>query len=329
MRKMGAFALILLLSVLWSVPARAAPQGGVQLVEAADHTWNAERNAMPGEVVRCRAELTLEGGREYAVHSAFSPGVEFAELTALRCGGKAVNASSYTLLTGHFIPNGEFELRLSSRFADPGPVSLEVEYSVALTETAGECSTCGLTVSGGTDSETADALIYSRGFRLYRGVSIPESEKQSNPLPGTCFCLYRDRGLLKRIAFTAGENGVYTACAMEHCGHRRHAYLLRTGENGTLYIRGLPEGTCYLLESRTPEGHVSMAQGMEINISAVGEITAGGAVLADSTLNLVEKPAGYTEPAEEKDPLLFYIYGSRVLSTLLAAMLAAHRYLFR
>lgn len=329
MRKKGTFALILLLAAVWSLPVRAASEGGVQLVEAADRTWAVQRDAMPGEVIRCRADLTLEGGREYTVRSAFSPGVEFAELTALRCGGKAVNASAYTVLTGRFIPRGAFELRLSSGFAEPGAAMLEIEYAVALTEAAGERSTCGLAVCGDTPAQTADAVIYSRGFCLYRGVAIPDSGKQSNPLPGTCYCLYRDRELLKRVAFVAGENGAYTACAAERCAHRRHAYLLRTGENGTLHIRGLSEGTYYLLESRTPEGHVSMAEGTELRVDSRGGITAGGVPLTDGRLSLVEKPAGYTEAAEERDPLLFYIYGSRVLSALLAVMLAAHRYLFR
>lgn len=330
MRKKRALVLILLaLSGTWGIRVRAASESGVQLVETAAHVWAPERDAMPGQIVRCRAEITVEGGREYTVRSAFSPGVEFVELTALRCGGKAVNASTYTLLTGRFIPSGAFELRLSSRFSAAGVSALEIEYTVVLTESAPDESICALTVTGENDEQTVPAGIYSSGFSLYRGVAVPDSEKQSNPLPGTCYCLYRDRGLTQRVAFVAHGDGTYTACAGEHCGHRRHAYLMRTGENGTLHIRGLEQGTYCLLESRTPEGHTPMARGTEIVVSAGGTITAGGAELTDGRLSLVEKPAGYTETAEQKDPLAFYIYGSRVLSALLAVMLAAHKYLFR
>ena len=330
MEKKGAFVFILLLlSALGSVPVRAESSSGVQLVETADHIWAADRDATPGEKLRCRALLTLKGGREYVIRSAFSPGVEFVELTALRCGGRAVNASAYTLLTGRFIPAGSFELRLSSRFCAEETADMEIEYAVSLTEAAGERSTCALTVGGGAEVETAPAEIHSHGFLLYRGVRIPEGGKQSNPLPGTCYCLYRDRELTDRAAFVAGSDGTYTVCAASCCGHKRHAYLLRTGENGTLRICGLEQGTYYLLESRTPEGHASMARGTELAVSSDGEIFAGGVPLTGGRLSLVESPAGALPSGEEKDPLAFYVLGSRVLSALLAAMLAAHRYLFR
>ena len=72
-----------------------------------------------------------------------------------------------------------------------------------------------------------------------------------------------------------------------------------------------------------------MARGTELAVSSDGEIFAGGVPLTGGRLSLVESPAGALPSGEEKDPLAFYVLGSRVLSALLAAMLAAHRYLFR
>ena len=197
-----------------------------------------------------------------------------------------------------------------------------------LPENAPERSACGLEVSE-MEKIPAAAVITSCGFDLYRGVAVQGAEKQSNPLPGTCYCLYRDRELRERVAFIAGENGKFTVCAADCCGHTRHAYLLRTGENGTLHIQGLSQGRYYLLESRTPEGHGSLADGTEITVGEEGEIVAGGVPLTDGRLALVERLAGNEEKVAEKDPLAFYVYGSRVLSVLLTAMVAGRKFLFR
>ena len=299
------------------------------LVADRNGQWTDRCSAMTGEEIRCKAFFEAEGGREYIVRSAFSPGIRFLALDSLRCSGKTINASHYTLLTGRFVPENGFEIRFCSAFSRQGSIMLEIEYRICLTEEAEEYNSCALTLAGSGESLLYPAAgITAYALKICRSVSLPDTEKQSNPLSGVCYSLYRDKELKERIAFYIKSDGTYVACAGSCCAHSRHAYLMRTGENGVIDISGLSSGKYYLLETRTPEGHRSMAEGTELVISSEGEIIAGGVTLSNGMLPLVERGIGKEKENKEKDPLDFYIHGSRVLSGLLAAMVAGRRKLF-
>ena len=164
---------------------------------------------------------------------------------------------------------------------------------------------------------------------MYRAVSIPEAVKQTNPLSGACFSLYRGRDREERMVFAAGRGGEYTACAGEDCRHSRHTCLLKTPENGTLRLRGLGAGTYYLQETRPPQGCAVSADMLEITVGENGEITVGGTLAADGVIRLVEQTGSEGKKETESDPLAFYEKGCRVLSAVLAALLMARRQLFR
>ena len=326
-KRVFAVAAAIIWTMVCPIWASAAENGEIQ-VKNKDRQWVESLDVMPGQIVRCRAVFRAEGNG-CIIQSDFSPGVKFIELEALRCCGKDVNASLYTLLKGQFIPEGAFKIRFAADWTAQEDPELEIEYTVFLTENAGEENRCGIVLTDRYGkTTTAAAELFVSGFQIYRAVAIPETEKQSNPLRGACFSLYRDRELVNRVALFTSGDGVYTACAAENCEHQRHAYLMRTGERGVVEIRGLSEGTYFLLENRTPEGHKSMADGTEIVVSSEGNVTAGGVPLTDGVLCLVERPAEMKKDEEEKDPLTFYIYGSRVLSGLLSVMFLERKKLF-
>ena len=323
-----ALVLLVLCLMLPAESARAAGWGtGENAVEGTDGNWCGVRSAMPGESVQCRAVFRVEGGREYVARSDFSEGVTLDTVGAPRQNGVPVNGSAYTVLTGRE-QTGGFEIHFSALFASPGPVTLEILYAVRLGDNAREENACAVRLEqdGGTCSG-GSVIIKTFGFFVYRGVGIPESNKQSNPLPGACYSLYADSELTQRIAFVQGKDGGYLACAGT-CSHTRHAYLMRTGENGSVRIRGLPAGTYYLTESRTPEGHKTMAECTEIVLSEQGEITAGGVPCPEGRITLVEKLSDRSTGRSDADPLAFYIHGSRILSALLAVMVLLRKRLF-
>ena len=292
--------------------------------------WTGETYAMPGETVECRTVFSLAGGREYVIRTRFSPGVRFEALRCLRAGGGPVNAAFFTLLTD----GGEAAIRLSSRFSPASATELEIGYAVCLGDKAvclPEKNLCGLALYGpdGEEITGTDAGIGCCSLSVFRGVAVAESGKQSNPLPGACFSIYRDRELTDRAAFLEKGECEYLACAGKDCSHTRHAYLLRTRLDGMLRLEGLKPGIYYLQECRTPEGYAPMARGMELVISPEGEITAAGVTVENGILSLSEPTALSRAERETKDPLAFYAIGCRVFAWALALMLLERRRLFR
>lgn len=318
-------AVMLLAFGLCSLPTRVNAAGwnaGENSVMGLDSAWSTYRTAMPGEIVSCRAVFRVEGGREYIARSAFSDGIELYAVSQPRQNGVPVNSSAYTVLTGNAVRDRAFEIHFSSIFSAAGPVTLEILYSVRLGDEAGEQNTCSVVLEGrGEHFPGEAAVIITYGFTVFRGIGIADPGKQINPLPGACYSLYRDAEMNDRIAFIQKRDGSYLACLGKSCHHAHHAYLLRTRETGTAVLNGLPEGTYYLQECRTPEGYSPMANGLEIVVSPSGEITAGGVPLPERKVELVERLAERSRgDSVRNDPLAFYIYGNRVLSVLLSIM---------
>ena len=322
----------LLSALLLGAPDCPAASGPYRaLNQVADHSaWTGETCAMPGETVECRTVFSLTGGREYVILTRFSPGVRFRALRSLRADGEAVNAAFFTLLTH----GGAAEIRLSSRFSSSPKADLEIMYEVSLgdkTVCLPEKNLCGLVLYGkdGDEMTGEDAAIDSCALSIFRGVAVAENGRQSNPLPGACFTLYRDSALSDRMPFLDKGECEYLACTGGDCAHPRHAYLLRTRLDGLLRLEGLKPGTYYLQESRTPEGYAPMARGTELVISPEGEITAGGVTVTGGILILSEPSSVSPAERETKDPLAFYTIGCRIFAWALALMLLERRRLFR
>ena len=286
--------------------------------------------AMPGQTVECRASFSVPGGREYVIRTRFSSGVSFAGLRSLQTDGQDVNAAFFTLLDS----GRTAEIRLASRFSESDLTQLEIRYAVR----TGDGAVClpaldtyelELSEPGGSPLRREGGEICCCVVTVFRGVSVPEAGRQSNPLPGACFSLYRDRELTKRVAFTYTGGSTYLACTAQECPHSRHAFLLRTREDGLLRLEGLTPGVWYLQESRTPQGFRSMANALEIRISPEGEITAEGVPVQADVVTLSEPSSVAPAEKEERDPLAFYTSGCRVLAAGLAVLLLERRRLFR
>ena len=322
-----------MLAVLLVFPGTAlavSPEEEVEnRVYSADGDWEMSRDIMPGEKLRCLARAEVTGGREYVLRCHISDGLCFDSLAALRCGDVPVNASYYTLVTGRLQPDCAFEIHLSESFAPPGDNTLTVEYTLRRndgTDTDPEWLSVTVEDDRGQilSGERAEAGSFS--LCLYRAVAVPDGEKQGNPLSGACFSLYRDSAMQNRVAFREQGGSVYQACRGGECGHTRHAYILRTGGNGRLDLRGLTAGTYYLRETRPPQGYSSTAEAMEIRVTETGEIVAGGELLSDGVVRLVEQRGA---PETEKKPALleFYEKGCRVMAAALTILVLSRQFL--
>ena len=288
---------------------------------------------MPGEEIACLAVFSARGGEGYIARGRLSPGLEFVEVTSIRQNGEPINASYCTVVTRWIDSENGFEIHFSPLFSQSEEeLRLEIEYGVRLTtdaaleEDAAASMELWDTQGGAITGEAA--VIRCFDFSVYRGVSIPDKEKQSNPLPGVCFSLYRDSKGKNRVAFTEDPGRGYSACTASGCGHERHAYLLSSPENGLIQLQGLSEGTYYLREERTPQGYESTADMLEIVVSADGEISAGGVLLPDRMISLLEQSASLSVVPAANGLMTFYEIGCKVLATALAVLLALRRYLF-
>ena len=297
-------------------------------------SWAAVCSAMPGERVDCRAVFYVRGDRGYIARGQFSDGVDLQRVTALRQNGEDINASYYTTIERLDAGKKHFEIHFAPGWSDAKEVCLEIEYAVSLNEQAGtgeQDNRCAveLAAADGSALSGEEAYLHTYAFACYRAMAIPDTIKQSNPLTGACFSLYRDKERTRRVAFAAGRGGVYTACTGENCDHSRHTFLLKTPENGTLRLRGLGAGIYYLQETRAPKGCGVSADSLEIVLSENGTVTAGGVDVPEGMIKLIEPLKAEPKKEEESDPLAFYEKGCKVLSTVMAALLMARKQLFR
>ena len=326
MKRSWMLPVLLMYVCFLSVPVRAAgaenETANLLLSAAGERTERLD--AMPGETLRCVSVFTAEGGKPCVAAGVLSDGLEFGTLLTLRSGGQTVNAAYYTLVTKN-LPRGEaFRVVLSGLFAPAGPVRLEIEYTLRLNDRAdpraGE-SAFSVMLAGedGAVLRGEPGRVCFSGFSVYRGIAIPE-ERKSNPVYGACFSLYRDPELTERMAFREVEEDVFLACTAAGCSHTRHEYLLRTRASGTVFVSGLPEGVYYLREIPRTRSAAPAAEGMEIVVTAEGEVFAGGMELRDGRLQLIDRLASETS-GEEDDPVLtFYENGCKVMACLLGIM---------
>lgn len=290
--------------------------------------WTGERDAMPGQEVACKAVFTVRGGETYTARGRLSPGLEYVEVVSVLENGVPVNASYCTVVTRWLGDGSAFALHFSPLFAPAGEVRLEIGYTVRVTGQADRTAAVELIDSRGETLSGAAAHIRSFSLTVSRGTALSDGDRGNDPLSGAGFCLYRDRAGQKRVAFTVGADGGYIACTGYGCGHNSHVYLLSTPENGTLELQGLAQGTFYLREERTPPGHTPAADMLEITVSGEGELCAGGALLTDGRLSLLEQSAAVTVRTEKNGFIAFFETGSKLLAAVLAVMLSFRRYLF-
>ncbi len=330
MKRLVALLAAAVLTAFLSVGALAVSADAENSVRGAGGEWLPVCGAMPGGELRCRAVFAVRGDKSYTARGVFSPGVDCLSVTALRQDGQDINGSYYTVLTRREGGTETFEIHFAAGFAGED-AQLEIEYTVRLNDRAGtgagenRCAV-ELIAADGAVLRGEEAAIDTGGFACFRAVAIPDSARQSNPLSGACLSLYRDRELTERIAFTKQDGAVYVACEAENCPHTRHVCLLKTPENGVVTLRGLPAGTYYLHEVRSPQGYAAAADRVEIVLGADGSVTADGAALPDGTVRIIGQSARETVKKEkESDPLAFYTKGCRVLSSVMAALLLDRR----
>lgn len=290
--------------------------------------WVPVMEAMPGETILCRGTFRIRRNGPCILRGLLTSGLTFGTVVELRLGDEAVNASYYTIVTAYQEPGCAFSVHLAEEVApDGGEITLS--YTVYLNDAsageAGETVSLTLTDDKGRLMAGSPAAIVSHGLTVYRGVLLPETDGQTNPVFGACLSLYRDAGLRERVAFREKGEDVYLACAGEACGHTRHAYVVRTPTNGRLRLEGLPAGVYYLAETRPPEGLRDSAAPIEVTVEETGEILAGGMECPEGVVPLIHTP--FTDiDSRTPDPLAFYRIGSRILAVALSLLVAGRRY---
>ena len=310
------------------LPLRAAAADETaSAVQTRTGEWTDARSSMPGEELRCRAELTVCPAESWTVRGMLGAGLEFCSLTAVLADGESVNASFYTLLSGAQCPESAFEIHLAAHFSPQEAVRLTVEWTARL---SGGCTagTDGNQFSllaesaGGGISESGPAAVYTYGFTVFRGVRFADAGVPDHPLPSACFRLYYDAALTEPVMFRE-RGGAFLACTARNCAHTRHGCLLRGGESGAVRIEGLAAGTYYLCETRPPAGYGCAAEALRVTVSETGAVEAEGKPMSGDTILLLEK--GTQTPGGGDDPLAFYRRGCGVMAALFAAVFLRKR----
>lgn len=325
MKRAAAWTAAVLAAVFLPLRAAAA-DGTASTVQTRTGEWTDARSAIPGEELRCRAELTVRPAESWTVRGMLGTGLEFRSLTAVLADGESVNASFYTLLSGTQCPESAFEIHLAERFSPYESVRLTVEWMARLSDgcAAGEDGNrffLQAQSADGTASESGAAAVYTYGFTVFRGVRFAETGIPDHPLPSACFRLYYDAALAEPVMFRE-RGGAFLACTARNCAHTRHGCLLRTGESGTVRIEGLAAGTYYLCETRPPVGYECDAETLRVTVSETGVVEAEEKPVSGHTILLLEKG---TQPPGGDDPLAFYRRGCGVMAALFAAVFLRKR----
>ena len=309
--------------------ARCASPAMENMVWTAQGKWASSRSVMPWDTVLLRGTAELHDTGQHTIRCHLTEGIRFETVTAVKCGGEDVNASLYTVVAAPLGEDCAFAIHLSSGVGENGD-RLEIQYTAFFDDRAADEASCHFYLSiSGADGHTAagesgELFLYSVG--IYRGIQLPEAPGKTNPISGACFCLYYDPELQNRVAFTVHARDEYLACGGEECPHTRHTYVLRTPENGTVRLYGLPEGSYYLQETRPPDGMTAAAEVREIIVTEEGRVFSSGMECDNGIVPVVFHPALEVKTTARCTLLDIYKMGSRILATALAVLLATRRY---
>ncbi len=322
-----AFAVLLFVC---PVPAKATDTAAENTVLCDSGEWQPSRSALPWETVICRGIVELAGDGEQILRCRLDEGLDFGTVISVACGGEAVNASFYTIVTARLEDESAFVLHLSAGAGRKGDL-LEIRYTVRLNDRSsiggsGNRFRIELSDGKGRTRTGKEGAVFSWSIQVCCGVLIPETPGQSNPVSGACLCLYKDPELRQRVGFTVRRNDEYLACLDDGCPHTRHTYVMRTPGNGTFLLEGLEAGTYYLRETRPPDGMTAAAETAEVTVTEEGAVFTSGVLCENGVVRILHTTGTARKTKRRRSLLDWYRIGSRIIAAVLAVLVATRRY---
>lgn len=140
--------------------------------------------------------------------------------------------------------------------------------------------------SDGYKTDTDETKVFTFG------IDIAKFDKDgTTPLNGAEFNLSTNEGGSNPMQFVKESDGVYHLYNAKNDGDAEHGATVAVDANGKLDIKGLDEGTYYLVETKAPGGYIKPSGAVKITIESVkdsaGNITGSVVKQSDDKIGYV------------------------------------------
>ena len=237
-------------------------------------TYGSTSNGQIGDTVEYKVVINAKNGAQnYVLKDTMTEGLTFNEDSIkVTVGTKTlVKGEDYTVA----VPGEEgetFVITFADEYLDTITEDTEiiVTYSAVINEKAvinGTGNVNETELEYGDDNKTA--VDYTRTYVL--AFELVKTDADNNELSGAKFKLYRTKDSETAIKFVvATEEGTtyYRVATKEEI---ETVTIVEEIEVGTIYIKGLDEGTYYLEETVAPEGYNKLTERIAVSLEDVEE----------------------------------------------------------
>ena len=291
--------------------------------------YGEKNDADIGQTVNFKSVITAQPGAEkYVFHDIMSNGLTLNKASIMidnvavtDSDGSDVAGDEYTVS----YPSGEkadgctFEIAFGQSYlnAITKATTITITYSATLNENAviagdGNLNTSRLSYGDSSNTQTtpdSQTKTYTWKLPIYKYHKDGETQK---PLAGAEFILYKGSEELNR-EYAQVTNGKLTGWTKV----KTEATKLVSGDDGRIAVEGLDADTCYLEETKAPDGYNRLAGPVKVEISH--DVSTDGAsmthTLKQDTTNVekveIENQSGTELPSTGGiGTTIFYVLGS-------------------
>lgn len=187
---------------------------------------------------------------------------------------------------------------------DNGDV-LVVEYSAEVTGAAvtnGSANNSAVAYYN-TDTEISDGSVTVNNYSF--DLKKVDSTDQTKTLAGATFEFYKDADHKEKISLVATDTeGVYRLADSADSADSETTVVtsVTTGESGTITVKGLGNGTYYVVETKAPDGYNKLTTHQSLSID-------GANLSGDATVSVVNKRGTELPSTGGMGTTLFYVVG--------------------
>lgn len=290
--------------------------------------YGENNTAAIGEKVNFQTKITAQAGAEnYVLHDKMDAGLTFDGSVTVAKGGKAVDASKYTLKKSTDPSSGikddcTFELSFTKEFCDSLAKDdvITVSYSATLNEKAVIGSTGNTNETWlvyGDNKETTKKMTTTKTYSISVFKYENTSTGSKTGLANAKFTISKNTDgsnpieLVKTSATGATPDTYRVAKTTEETGITKIT-TITTPTSGEFKIEGLDADIYYLTETKQPDGYNKLATPVKVVIREDGKLTIDDAttpVAPDIQVEIENKTGSLLPSTGGRGTTLFYILG--------------------
>ena len=181
----------------------------------------------------------------------------------------------------------------------------QVEYSAEVTGAAvtnGSANNSAVAYYN-TDTEISDGSVTVNNYSF--DLKKVDSTDQTKTLAGATFEFYKDADHKEKISLVATDTeGVYRLADSADSADSETTVVtsVTTGESGTITVKGLGNGTYYVVETKAPDGYNKLTTHQSLSID-------GANLSGDATVSVVNKRGTELPSTGGMGTTLFYVVG--------------------